>query len=54
MYLTFLIIQQSLGILRVIRIDAKVCSENRSKYSCVEGFTDILINTIEVKKKQEI
>ena len=46
--------QQSLGILRVIRIDAKVCSENRSKYSCVEGFTDILINTIEVKKKQEI
>ena len=52
MYLTFLIIQQGLGIF--IRLDGKVRSENRNKYSYVEGLTDTLINTTQIKKSQEI
>jgi len=32
---------QGLGIF--IRLDGKIRSENRNKYSCVEGFTDTLI-----------
>jgi hypothetical protein len=28
----------------------KIGSENRNKYSCVEGFTDTLINIIEMEK----
>ena len=41
---------QGLGIF--IRLGGKIRSDNRNKYSCVEGFTDTSINKLEVKVKQ--
>jgi hypothetical protein len=49
-YLTLLIIQQALGIF--VRFNGKIGSENRNKYSCVEGFTGTSINKIEIKRQE--